>query len=250
MTNVSPRALRAQRRELKFLVEESLARRVRAGVAPYVEPDPFAARFEGNTYPIASLYLDGSELPLYRETVEGLRDRFKLRVRTYSDDADGVCFFEIKRRRDGIVEKTRAAVLRPAAEGLLADPAAVDAIHDPRTHRALLEFFSLAAVTAAQPRTVVRYDREAWVGRFDPEIRVTFDRHLQAAVTDEGRLRVARPDYVPVEGRRVVVEFKFNRCMSTWMAKVIQALELTRVSYSKYGHSIEACATHGAFRRN
>ncbi|MBI5852835.1 MAG: polyphosphate polymerase domain-containing protein [Planctomycetes bacterium] len=248
MTTDSSRSWRAQRRELKYLVDETLARRIRAGALPFVEPDPFAARCPGFVYPVASLYLDGSDLPLYRETIEGLRARFKLRVRSYSDDPDGRWFFEIKRRQDGLVEKTRAALPRGQAQRLLELAAADDLPEDPVRRRAVEQFVTLAEQTAARPRTIVRYDREAYVGRFDDEVRVTFDRMLRAAVTDEPVVTTERADFVPVESRRVVVEMKFNHRMPNWMDTLIHRFELRRQSFSKYGRSIEALVAQGATR--
>ena len=48
--------------------------------APFTEPDNFAALCKGYRYPICSLYLDSPDLALYRQTVAGEKDRFKLRV--------------------------------------------------------------------------------------------------------------------------------------------------------------------------
>jgi len=195
---------------------------------------------------VASLYLDGSDLPLYRETVEGLRARYKLRVRTYTDDPDGFWYLEIKRRQDGLVFKTRAGLPRDRARALLAQAAPLDLPDDPQRRAAAEQFLALAERSAARPRTVVRYDREAYVGRFDSEVRVTFDRMLRAAVTDEPVVQTERNDFVPVESSRVVVELKFNHRMPNWMAAVIRRFELRRLSFSKYGRSIEALAAQGA----
>ena len=42
--------------------------------------------------------MDSDDLRLYYQTVGGEKDRFKLRVRTYSDRPNAPTFFEVRRR--------------------------------------------------------------------------------------------------------------------------------------------------------
>ena len=74
------------RYEWKYFVPASLLPSIRAMSRPFVRPDRFARTQPGNRYPIVSLYLDGDGYELYRTTVEGHLNRFKLRVRAYDDD--------------------------------------------------------------------------------------------------------------------------------------------------------------------
>ena len=71
-------------------------------------------------YPIVSLYLDSDDLQLCQESLRGHKNRFKLRIRSYTDEPDYPRFFEIKRRINTIINKSRARVMDRDLPTLLA----------------------------------------------------------------------------------------------------------------------------------
>jgi hypothetical protein len=228
-----------QRFECKYLVPESVAAQVRAQLLPFLQPDDHAAAWPGFTYPVATLYLDGSDLHLYRQTVEGEKKRFKLRIRAYSDDPGVPVFAEIKRRHDGVVRKQRCPVPRATLAAVAAaDAAAVPGL-SPAMQAALDEFCRLVQFQRARPNVVVRYDREAYVAISARDTRVTFDRRLRALASDapELPLRDGRMRPVPVPG--VVLELKFTDRCPPWLLQVVQRFELRRISFSKYCRSVD-----------
>jgi len=233
-----PLRLRFQRFECKYLITEAQALAVRRYLAPYVEPDPHARGRPDNRYPIASLYLDTPDLRLHRETIEGQRNRFKLRVRSYSDDAAAPVFTEIKRRNNQVIQKQRCPARRTDVMHLLTT-GQMDVAHMPPGERKIFdEFAHRVQYIGARPAVAVRYEREALCGTFDPTARVTFDRHIRCRSTDNPRLRLADSGWELVEGRLVVLEFKFNGRCPAWMNNAIHSLCLQRTSYSKYSHSV------------
>jgi hypothetical protein len=240
---MTSRASFAQRHECKFTIPESIAARIFAQAAPFLAPDPHAAARPDHCYPICSLYLDGADLPLYRETVEGQHTRFKLRVRSYSDAPTMPLFLEIKRRIGGVVTKSRCPVARRALPAVLAGD--VDGAHHlaPAKLRTLHEFVRLATLKRARPRILVRYDREAWVGVDDDAVRLTFDRRLRVLATDRAEVVVDGPGFVAVPMSGIVMELKFtNRCPA-WMLDIVRRFELRRRSFSKYGNCIDRLGT-------
>lgn len=222
------------RHECKFVVPETAAMRVLQRVAPFVVPDPNAADRPGHAYAIASLYLDAPGDRFRQETVDGRADRYKLRVRCYDDDADGTVFLEIKSRRDRVVLKERCPLPRRLLPAVLRADLSEVPVRKPRELHALHEFVRLMRLRRAEPRCTVRYDRQAYMGRGDDEVRVTVDRRL-SAIAETGpivRIHDARYRAVPVAG--VVVELKFTDRCPPWLAETIRACELRRVSFSKY----------------
>jgi hypothetical protein len=233
---VNPR----NRHECKFVVPEDVAQHVLRRAAPFVAPDPFAQRSADHTYTIASLYFDDARRALYRETVEGLALRYKLRVRSYSDDPAVPVFVEIKRRLDRVVQKVRCPIARALLPDVVAGRAVAPDGASQAQLAALREFQRLLAQRRATPRAVVRYQRQAYVGFDDPELRVTVDRRLCALDTDEPAVRIEQPGFVAVPGRGVILELKFTDRMPPWMLGAVHACELRRDSYSKYCHALDA----------
>ncbi|MBL8756720.1 MAG: polyphosphate polymerase domain-containing protein [Planctomycetes bacterium] len=226
--------------ECKFVVPESTAAAVFRRVQPFVAPDPYGADRPDHSYTIASLYLDSPTLRLYHETVDGQSERFKLRVRTYDDDPKTPLFLEVKRRHDRVVQKLRCPIPRHLLPAVLAGEPVDLPGSSPTKQRSLAEFQRLMLLARAIPRTTVKYQRQAYVGLDDPEVRVTGDRRLCAVTETAPRVRVHDPDYRTVPTHGVVLELKFTDRMPPWMADAIRALDLRRRSFSKYCTSVDA----------
>src|SRR6056297_690769 len=107
-----------QRFELKYRINESLAREIRFFVEAYLDCDPNGISKPKRSYVVNSLYLDSPELYTYNRTVNGDRNRYKLRLRYY-DSVDSPIFFEIKQRRNRVIHKKRAQVSRGSVQDLL-----------------------------------------------------------------------------------------------------------------------------------
>src|SRR6476619_7287869 len=110
--------LQTQRFELKYLVREETALAIRRYLSCYLKPDEFAADLPEYSYPVHSLYLDSADLATYQAVQCGDKNRFKLRIRYYSE-TDQAVYFEIKRRTNEVISKMRAKVRREAVQPLL-----------------------------------------------------------------------------------------------------------------------------------
>lgn len=231
------------RHECKYLINEVVAARIRADLAPFVRPDPHAVNRPGYRYPISSLYLDSEDLALYRTTIEGNRARFKLRVRSYSDDDTAPVVLEIKRRSTGIVRKSRCPIPRACLPAVLAGETDGLAELEPARAAVLREFIALMLAQRAGPRVIVRYDREAYVGRDGGGVRATFDRQLRALPTGQAApAPIAAAGFVPVRAGMTLLELKFDDRCPSWMVHLVQRHELQRTSFSKYCHAVRATA--------
>ena len=240
----TPYRAKFRRYECKYLIRENTVDELVRYIAPYVEPDPYAKDWPGYVYPVSSIYLDNSVLKLYRETREGIRDRIKLRIRSYQpSNPKPPVFLEIKRRRNNLVLKSRARIDWEQASDMLSGFAPdISQLH--HTELACYEeFVSLMSRWGARPIVSVRYEREAYVGRFDRDHRVTIDRQIQCAPAgdvDLGfRAGIPERDWRPIERRFLVLELKFNNAFPLWMRDLIRYFDLRRTSYSKYGHAIQ-----------
>jgi hypothetical protein len=111
--------LQANRFELKYVIDEPRARAIRDFIRGFVEPDEHVQDRRTCSYPIHSLYLDSPTLLLYRQTTQGLKNRFKLRIRFYDDKPAHPAFLEIKRRLSDVIRKERAALGRAEVNRIL-----------------------------------------------------------------------------------------------------------------------------------
>jgi hypothetical protein len=232
-----------ERLELKYLVEEALAERLREAVAAYTEPDAFNGT-HGRGYVISSLYFDSPSLEFYRAKERRDPDRLKLRARVY--DVTGDVSLEIKRKRGDVVWKRRAQVPREVwpdcALGFF-DAASFDE----RQRSALEGFAHLYAQFGCEPKLTVNYEREAYASPHDHYARVTFDRQVTCFPTDRMVLGQASGPSFPLYtgitetyASPVLLELKCEQFMPSWMWDLIHDFQLNRVGYSKYNTGMRA----------
>ena len=242
--------MQRNRYELKYLIDERCARRVRDFVRVQLRRDRFAQPAMAGAYPVYSIYLDSADLSLFNATLHGHKNRFKLRARYYDHQADSPVFFEIKRRVNDIIFKERAAVRREAVKRLLAGaPASREDLIDPDDHDAfssLHHFCHLRHLVQAGGRTIVAYTREAWNAADNDDLRVTFDRAVRGAWFDDRQpidhaLAVDGGHWVhpPLDGE-VVLELKFTGTYPRWMQELVASCDLYRVCMAKYVNCVMA----------
>jgi len=225
--------------ESKYLVDPALVPEMREFLRSFTRPDRFAALREGFRYPICSLYLDSPDLMLYQQTVGGEKDRFKLRVRTYSDDPSQPAYVEVKRKLNNVVHKRRAGLRRDEAIQLLRREVP-DLSRLPSAERQDADYFyHQLALTEARPLIRVRYLREAYAATGNEPARITLDTDLMHAVTLNEQLSLAdgRWTTTPVDG--VIVEIKFTERFPWWIQDFIRTFGLHQRAVPKYIWSVD-----------
>jgi hypothetical protein len=230
------------RYELKYVIDEPCARQVRDFARSYLTRDPHADPSLNWSYPIYSIYLDSGDHKLFHATEQGLKNRYKLRIRYY-DPGASVVYPEIKRRVQDIMFKDRAAVRRDALDGLLRGRLPTrDDLVDPENldeFEAHKRFWQLARDIDARPKVIVYYRREAWVTMSDDNVRLTFDRNI-AAARYEGTLRP--PRWVSPRMSDPVLELKFENRFPQWMRELTINCNLYKTCMGKYVVSLPRVA--------
>jgi len=247
--------LQRSRYELKYIIQEPTAREVRGFARNHLMPDPYASVANHYSYNIYSVYLDDAGKSLMNQTLEGLKNRFKLRVRFYDNDSSHPVFFEVKRRVNDVIVKVRAKVRRDAADRLMRpfggwpDRSDLASPDDDRSFSALTKFCQLRDKLECGPSALVAYNREAWCSPEDDSVRVTFDRALEAAPYDPDRtFRLVRDDdwIKPImQYPGVVLELKFTDRFPNWMRQMVRTYNLFRTSMAKYVTCALAMAPDG-----
>ncbi len=229
--------------EHKYLVSEVTAQALRSFVAAYLAPDQYMPAGEAEGYHVHSLYLDSPWYDLYRETNEGVKNRYKLRMRFYDEAPDAPVFLEIKSRTTESIRKLRAVVAKDSAEALLNGRrlATRDLLNpSEKSTLALEEFSQRIAGISARGSAFVSYRREAYVALAAEEVRVTFDRHIAGLPHDSTQGLLMPANRAAVFPDKVVVELKYTGQVPKWMRDLIRDFGLHRTSFPKYVHAVDA----------
>src|SRR6267142_5044848 len=204
--------LQASRWEQKYIISEDIALQIREFVGSYLELDENGVGKPNYSYAVHSLYLDSEDLKLYWSTINGDKNRFKLRLRFYNNHPDTPVFFEIKRRMNNCIMKQRGGVRRDAVDKLLAGHLP-DAAHllsrDPKQMMTLENFCHLMHELQAVPKVHIAYSREAYVPHDDNSARLTLDRQVRSEPEFTARLSTELRDPIMIWGNAIVLELKF-----------------------------------------
>lgn len=233
--------MQLQRWELKYIIPERVALSIREFVSGYLDLDEYGATRPNFSYPVHSLYLDSEDLVLYWNTINGNKNRYKLRLRFYENRPEAPVFFEIKRRVNDAILKQRGAVRREAVGWLLAghlpEPGHLVS-HDPRHLVALQRFSELMAAQHCRPKAHVAYLREAWISPQNNSVRLTMDREVFCDLHPSQLLTTELEKPVLVFGRNVVLELKFTGRFPEWFRDLVRVFNLTQCSAAKYADGV------------
>ena len=235
--------LQEQRYELKYWIEESVAVRVRDFILQYLQLDPFGVGQPDNSYPVHSLYLDSERLDTYWHTINGNKNRYKLRIRYYDNQPTTPAFFEVKRRTNDVILKERGGVKKSSVPRLLSGHLAEPSdLLNPASGSDLLavqHFQGLMFRINARPMMHVGYMREAFEHPFDSNARVTMDRHVVTGPVHAPDLVTSTPDHYYFFKKIVILELKFTARFPLWFQELVQAFDCIRSGAAKYTSGIE-----------
>ena len=233
--------LQSQRFEMKYVISESAALVARDFVRAYLKLDEFGVGKSQLSYPVHSIYLDSEDLKLYHETINGNRNRYKLRVRFYNDDLESPLFLEIKRRCDNTISKQRCAIRRSALAAVLdgqIPPASQIISRQPKQIMALENFVRHCVSIGAHPKGHVAYLREAWLSPDDNSVRVTMDRSVYFDATPGLNICTKMNSPVLVFGKQVILELKFTGRFPNWFNELVRSLGVMQRSAAKYADGL------------
>jgi len=179
---------------------------------------------------ISNIYFDTPDYSLIRASLEKPVYKEKIRLRSYGTPSeDDTVFIELKKKYDGVVYKRRIPMtLREARKYLYYG------IQPETGSQILREIEYTMNRYEPKPMVYLAYERIAFYGKEDPELRVTFDMNIRAR---EFNLDLKKGSYgIPLlEKGHMLMEIKIPGAMPTWMSHILSELAIYPVSYSKYG---------------
>ncbi len=229
--------MQASRFEQKYIITDETALRIREFVRSYLELDENGVGKPNYSYPVHSLYLDSEDLKCYWTTINGDKNRFKLRLRFYNNNPDTPVFFEIKRRMNSCIMKQRGGVRRDSVDWLLAGhiPEQGHLVSkDPKQLVALQNFSHLMNGMSAVPKVHIAYLREAYVPHDDNSARLTMDREVRSEPELTARLSTQMQRPILVWGKDIVLELKFTNRFPEWFGELVRVFGLRQCGAAKY----------------
>ena len=180
-------------------------------------------------YTIRSLYFDTVYDRDYFEKQAGIELRRKIRLRCYDPKAD-YAMLEMKQKQ-GANQLKRSLKLKRDDAIRLTNGDYSPLLYYPEPFAA--ECYALMNTMCYLPKTIVEYNRKAYIAK-ENKIRVTFDNRI---VSTEScfELFSERLNMNPVlDPYNVVLEVKFNGFLLEYIKKLINPVNRSELSVSKY----------------
>lgn len=244
------------RHERKYLVPNYLLESLRSRFSAFVRPDLYSnedskGRYQ---YTVRSIYFDSHDLASYHDKLSGLMYRRKLRVRGYNHLEPGEeVVLEIKKKLGNRIRKHRTGInyrhLGEVLETGVVEPYLFkgngqdpdQALED--AGRFLFHYKS----KQLRPTCLVVYEREAYHGKHNPGIRVTFDKNIRSRIhpeldglfSDEGLRLLFKSHFI--------LEVKyFENQMPSWIRSILHEFKLRTEALSKYviGYDVNRSFAH------
>ncbi len=219
-----------KRVEKKYRIDESKKNMLLALIIDHLKADP-----HGNST-ICSVYLDTPDRLLIRNSIDARTYKEKLRIRSYGvpqDETD--VFLEIKKKYKGVVHKRRVKMpLKDALEYVYTGKTGTDS-QIMREIDYAMKFYKSPA-----PSMLIAYERDAYFGKNDEGLRLTFDRNIRFREDNTELTAGSFGEYILPEGE-YVLEIKTNGGMPLWLSNALDKLKIYPTSFSKYANAHLLC---------
>jgi hypothetical protein len=216
-----------KRYELKYLITQEQKKLLLRAMEPYMQLDEY-----GRTT-ICNLYFDTPDYTLVQRSLEGPVYKEKLRLRSYGvATPESTTFIELKKKYRGVVYKRRvSAGEREAMEYLLKGkplPLENQIVNE-------IDYFK-NMYRGLAPMVYLSYEREAFYGKQDREVRITFDENI---LWRQEKLSLREKPYgTPIlEPGYALMEIKIASAMPLWLSELLSRYGIFKTSFSKYGNA-------------
>lgn len=214
-----------QRVEKKYLMTAETYQLFQKEIEAYMQADQYGL------HTICNIYFDTISDELIRNSIEKPVYKEKLRLRSYGiPNYNSQVFLEIKRKYKGIVYKRRVAMTLKEASYYLEH-----GIRPKNDSQILKEIDYFIKFYKPIPKLYLAYDRVAFFGKEDNNIRMTIDANIRSRKDDLALEQGDRGELL-LEQDMYLLEIKVPNAYPIWLAEILSKLEIYPISFSKYGN--------------
>ncbi len=225
-----------KRYEKKYLLNQEQYEIIKNHLPEFMKQDEYGK------YPICNLYYDTDHYDLIRRSIEKPVYKEKFRIRSYGVPQDNHnIYLEIKKKYSDIVYKRRLSMQVARAIAYLNakfDKEPFADIHLDMFEgnvQILKEIDYFLEFYQPVPKEYIRYDRIAYYGIENPNLRLTIDTDIRYREYDLDLRAGEHGENLLKEGQ-YLMEIKIPDAMPLWMTKLLNEHKIYPTSFSKYGN--------------
>lgn len=178
---------------------------------------------------IRNIYYDTQDYELIRNSIEKPKYKEKFRLRGYGEiREDSPVYLEIKKKYNGVVYKRRTELAWSEARAYLEQ-----GLWPEKESQIMREIDYFMKLHRPLPKVYLAYDRVAYQGNDEEELRITIDRNIRSRrkrleLDYDGECDLLNPE-------EYLMEVKVPLAYPLWLADLLCELKIYPVSFSKYG---------------
>ncbi|MBC3804249.1 VTC domain-containing protein [Acetobacterium fimetarium] len=230
-----------KRYEKKYQLDQAQLNDLMPVLLAEMKPDIYADQEDG--YAIYNIYYDTDNYDIIRRSLAKPYYKEKLRLRSYTipSTPEEMVFLELKKKIGGIVSKRRACLKLNEAYRFISKreyPSGLNQVD----HQVLREIEYFLENNHIEPKAYISYERTAFIGKNDPNFRITFDRNIRSRQTD---LLLEKGNFgnLIILPNHYIMEIKILGAMPLWLAQALSELKIYSSSFSKYGKTYKEYAS-------
>ncbi|MBU5307216.1 polyphosphate polymerase domain-containing protein [Clostridioides mangenotii] len=213
--------------EIKHIVSEADVISIKSKLCRIMNNDQNSSK--NGKYTIRSLYFDTPKNKAVAEKLDGVPYREKFRIRFYNYNSDFIKL-EKKIKNNGMTLKFSASITKDDVEKILNND--IEFLKQ-REDSLLKEFYIKLKHTMLQPKSIVDYEREAYVYPLG-NVRITLDSNIRKVVNSLDPFDYKSITTPIVENDMSVLEVKYDEFMPDFVRDLIQINKCSNTAMSKY----------------
>ena len=214
-----------KRFELKYIITIEQMNALKNTLSLYMNEDKY---FKST---IRNIYYDTSNFLLIRNSIEKPNYKEKIRIRSYEtiNEFDDV-FVEIKKKSDKIVYKRREVLPYNTAKSFFENKCIPNDSQISKEINYAINFYK-----DLKPMVYLSYERLAYIGKEDKDLRITFDKNIMYRCYD---LDLTKEPYgkLILPENLVLMEVKTVMGYPRWLLDFLGNNNIYKQSFSKYGN--------------
>ncbi len=224
--------------EFKYIIKRSVSEAIQNEVKNFTKIDGYANN--KGKYLVRSLYFDNNLFSNFHDKIDGVKKRYKFRIRTYTDhdNLNTPLFLEMKGRNNLRTYKIRTQINKNDLNFFYKQKNLLDLkskyLNNKLIEQYIFDYYKKKII----PKVLIDYNRLPLINKNGLYFRLTFDSDIKACSSNNifsrdnsWKICIAGND---------ILEVKFDFTIPPWFHRIIQSYQLKRISVSKFVIGMEA----------
>ena len=218
--------------EFKYIINKNLSKVIQQEVKNFTINDDFTKKKD--KYLVRSLYFDNNIFTNFKEKIDGIKNRHKFRIRTYSIKKNELVpmYLEMKGRDNQRTFKNRTKIEIDDLKSFCGNK---DLFHLKKKYldnKLINQFIFDFYRKKILPKVIIDYNRKALLSKNGLYFRLTFDSDIKACSSQD--LFEKNHNWKECISGNDILEVKFDLNIPPWFHRIIQNYQLKRISVSKF----------------